>query len=398
MTAATVSRWARRYVATSALSLIVWQVAVLAGVPRPVEIAIAVFGFVLHMIFGKAYSLVPSYFDRDLAPAWAPGVQFPLTLLGAVGLTAGGIPALPSWIGTAGALSWAGGVIVFVGTLGWTIRDNLSGSETGTSEANADRRRTDRLANTGMPIALGYLLVGSYNVLAIEAGLPTLFDGYRPRVTHLFVAGVATLLLLSIGFRLLPRFLVGHPPEWLTAVVIPAGIVGPIVLAASITGGPLLIVGAILESTAVVGFAVAIGLLFVHTDRDRVGFYGVVAGALSGVIGVGLGLHFAVMGTPATLTIAHYRLNLLGFLGLSIVGVSFQFYPPGVGTLPAIDDRSALVAIGCLGGGLGLEVIGSVADLGLLGRIGGGIALIGAVLYTWIVLGLFYERYWSDGG
>ncbi|MDY6817390.1 MAG: hypothetical protein SVG88_01920 [Halobacteriales archaeon] len=398
MTGATVARWARRYVATSVVSLVGWQAAVLSGLPRRIEIAIAVFGFVLPMIFGKAYSLVPSYFDRDLKPTWAPAVQFPLTVLGAAGLIGAGVPTTPSWIDPVAAASWGGGVVVFVGAIAWTVRDNPLGAETGTSEANADRRRIDRMANVGMPIALGYLLVGSYTILAVDTGLPTLFDGYRPRSTHLFVAGVATLLMLSIGFRLLPRFLVGHPPEWLAGIVLPAGIIGPLVLAASITGGPLLIAGAVLEAIAVVGFAAMIGLLFLRTDRDRVGFYGVLAGAVSGVVGVVLGLHFAVTGQTPALTIAHYRLNLLGFLGLTVVGVAFQFYPPGVGSLPGIGDRSALAAIGCLAAGLGLQVVGVVVAAGLIERGGSVLSLIGALLYAWIILGLFYDRYWSRDG
>lgn len=74
MTAAIVSRWARQYVLTSALFLVGWQAGTVAGIQRPTEVFLAVFGFVLHMVFGKAYSLVPTYFNRDLAVPHAPAV------------------------------------------------------------------------------------------------------------------------------------------------------------------------------------------------------------------------------------------------------------------------------------------------------------------------------------
>ncbi|WP_248910265.1 hypothetical protein [Halocatena marina] len=80
--AETVSRWARRYVIVSALFLILWQGAALVGISRQTEVLLGVFGFVLHTIFGKAYSLIPSYFNRQLTIVPAPMVQFPLTVVG----------------------------------------------------------------------------------------------------------------------------------------------------------------------------------------------------------------------------------------------------------------------------------------------------------------------------
>ncbi|MFB6228069.1 MAG: hypothetical protein ABEH88_05730 [Halobacteriales archaeon] len=59
---------------------------------------------------------------------------------------------------------------VFVGALLWSVRGNLSGAATGTGSANADRRGVDRIANAFVPVALAYLLTGSYAMAATASG------------------------------------------------------------------------------------------------------------------------------------------------------------------------------------------------------------------------------------
>ena len=86
-------------------------------------------------------------------------------------------------------------VAVFLLAIGWTVRDNLTGAETGTGDANADRRPVDRAANAFVPVVAAYLAVGSYGLLAVHAGLPFPLDGYRPRASHLLAAGTAARAL-----------------------------------------------------------------------------------------------------------------------------------------------------------------------------------------------------------
>jgi hypothetical protein len=392
MTAATVSRWARRYVLASAAFLLLWQVGVVAGVPRRTEVTLALFGFVLHMIFGKAYSLVPSYFDRELAFPRAPAVGFPLAVAGTAGLAAASLGGGPAWLAPLGATLWGLGVAVFVGTLAWTVRDNLTGGATGTGEANADRRPTDRLANAFVPVAGLYLVAGTYGTLALHTGLPLLIDGYAPRLTHLLAAGTAALLIFALGFRLLPRFLVASVPRPLVAVVLVAGAVAPWLLAVRLGIGVWFRVGALLEALAVIGFAAGCWLLFARSDRRRVGFYGVLAGTASGVVGVALGLAFAFGHGSADLVVAHRRLNLLGFVGFTIVGLAYQFYPPAVGALPGSSDRTALISIATLVLGLLGQVVGLAAARPLVTTVGAVVALAGALLYAYLLGSVFRAR------
>lgn len=388
-----VTRRARWFILASLGFLVLWQAAETVDAPRRTVVVLGLHGFVFHTLFGKAISLVPSYFNRQLSVSWAPVLQFPLTTVGVGAMAAGGLAGVGSWAMRIGGVLWFLGVIVFVSAIGWTIRDNPFGSETATSEANEDRRPVDRMANAFIPIALIYLLVGSYETMASPLGLPLLVGPYPPRTTHLLAAGTAGLLLFAIGFRLLPRFLVAQPPKWLVWVVLPAGAIGPVIVAATLPAGPLFQVGAMIQAIAIIGFALAYTVLFSRSDRRRVGFYAILLGVIAGAIGVSIGLGFGIGYLDPILIQSHYRLNLLGFLGLSVIGVSYQFYPPGVATFRGGGDRTAYVAIALLGGGLVVELIGLGLGVPLVAVAGELLTLTGAGVHGSLLAGLFWQRY-----
>lgn len=393
------SRWARRFVLVGAAFLLAWQVGESLGAGLRAAVVLGVLGFVFHTIFGKAYSLVPAYFDRELVTTRLLPAHFGATLSGTILLAVDAELALRG-AGAVGSLLWIGGVAVFLGTLLWSVRGNLTGRETGTGAANAERRPIDRIANAFVLVALLYLAVGSYALLAGQTPLPPVVDGYAPRSSHLLAAGGAAVLLLAVGVRLLPRFLVASPPKSLVTVVLLSGAIGPALLAGTLPSGLWFRVGAVVETIAVVGFAGTVLLLFVQSDRDRVGFYGVLAGVIAGASGALVGLVFA-FGSPTptlaaprpALIAAHVRLNVLGFLGLSIVGVTYQFYPPAVGTFRGASDRGALAVLSLLVVGLSIEIIellGGVAVAATAGRL---CVVAGAAGHLRLLLGLFREQY-----
>jgi len=394
-----ISGWSRRFATASAVFLLAWGVGSLAGIPTRADVFLGLFGFVFHMVFAKGYSLIPTYFDRDLEPSWLPAVQFPLTVLGAACLAAaavaGSVPVAPlAWLplATAGALLWSGGVGVFVGGLGWSLRDNLAGRETATGEHNRHREPVDRFANLFVPVALAYLAVGSYGLLASVTPAPPLFDGYAPRVTHLLAAGTATLLVFAIGFRLFPRFLCASPPRALVGLVLPLGAIGPVGLAWSVPAGDALPVFAVLQAVAVVGYAAAVFTLFVGADSRRVGMYGVVLGAVGGLVGVTLGLGFAFAGVTPEWLAAHARVNLLWFLGATVVGVAYQFYPPAASRYPGGNDRTAAVSMGAIAAGVAVEAAGLVTAGVAVQAVGRSLALAGSCLYAYLLVGVFASR------
>ncbi|MUV86246.1 hypothetical protein GJ631_06585 [Natronomonas sp. CBA1123] len=382
------ARWTRLFVLAGLGWFVCWQAAVVAGVGRP-AVVVGLYGFVLHTVFGKAYALVPSYFDRALAFPRAPAVHFPLAVLGTAAVAGEAVGLVPTLWGTTGATLWALGCLVFVGTLVWSVRDNLSGGETGTSDAKADRRRVDRFANAFVPVALGYLLVGS--VLSLDVGFGPLPTG-GPPVTHLFAAGTAALLVFTLGFRLLPRFLVVTPRWPLVAVVLPAAAAGPLLLATAFGGGRWFHLGAGVQALALLGFAVAYVDMFLRSDRRRIGLYTVVVAAVAAA-GVALfGVHMAVEGISSGVAAAHARLALLGFLGLAVVGVQYQFYPPTVASALGVDDRTAGVAVALLAVGVVAE--GGGLLVGAEAAVEGGrwLALAGAVAHAVVLLAVFWTR------
>lgn len=392
MTRAIVSRWGRRFVAAGAVFLVAWNGAIVTAQPRRATIALGLFGVVLTTLFGKAYPLLPAYFDRQLAVPLAPAFHFPVAVLGTLGLAAGGAGVGPPWLDAAGASLWAVGVALFVTTIGATILDNPTGAETGTAGPNVHRRRVDRLANAAMPVGLAYLLVGSYAALAGVTPLPPLVDGYPPRATHLLAAGVGALFVFAVGFRLFPRFLNAEPPRRLVPVVLVAGAVGPILVAVGLPAGPRFHAGAALEGIAVVGFAAAYVVLFARAGNRRVGYWAVLAGVVAGAIGTGVGVWFAFGTLDPTLVDAHRRLNLLGLLGLTVVGAAYGFHPPSARTWPGVDVRTAGASIGLLAVGLAVETAGTVARVDSVASVGTWLVLAGSVLYAFLVLAPFAER------
>lgn len=389
MSPATVSRWAQAFLLASAVCLVAAQVVALAGAGRRPVVVLGLYGFVLLVVFGKAYSLVPSYFERDLVWPGAMPLHLVLAVLGIVSLALAAHFDAPPLLGSVGALAWAAGVAVFCLTIGVTVRDNVTGADTGTGGANEDRRALDRFANAFVPVALAYLVSGTYELVAANTALPALVGSAPARVTHLLAAGFALLMLFAIGARLLPRFLVASPPPRLVRAVLPAGALGPLLLAVGYPSGWLFRAGATLEAFAVVAFAVVYAVLFYSSDRDRVGLYGPLLGLALGTVGVALGVWFAVAGFTGAVTSAHLRLNLFGLLGVSVVGVLYQFYPPAIADWPLTGDRLAFwtlvgLAVGVLTSAAGAAVAAPVETVGhLLLTVGGVCHLYLLVATIW---------------
>ena len=387
-----VSRWSRRYALVSVFALVCWQLGILLGVPRETEVALGIFGFVLHMIFAKAYALIPSYFDRELAFRQAPRIQFPLVVTGTLGFASVSLGFGPAWLAMGSAALWCLGVGVFVGTLLWTISGGLVEGTTGTGEHNAERKPLDRLANVFVPVALLYLLIGSYEMAALHSSLPSLFNGLSAQASHLLAAGTGALLVFSLGFRLLPRFLGVQPSVRVASLVLPAAAVGPVLIVAGFGNRRLLMIGAVVEAAPMFLFAVVLVRMVARSERRRIGLYGVVGGAASGVAGVLLVVTFAFRGATIPLTALHLRLNVLGFLGLTIVGLTYQFYPPSVGTFAGSSDRTALLSILGICLGLLFHAGGVFGEIQHLSAFGSSLTFIGSIVYAYLVVSAFAAR------
>jgi hypothetical protein len=79
------------------------------------------------------------------------------------------------------------------------------------------------------------------------------------------------------------------------------------------------------------------------------------------------------------------------------VGVSYQFYPPGVVSGRVDGETVAWAAIACLSAALALELTGAFVSE-LLTRAGLALALTGASLHGWLLAWIFRWRYGGGGG
>jgi hypothetical protein len=389
---ARISRWAGRTVLAGLCWLAVAAVSVLVDLRSSVTVALALPGAACTVFMGKAFGLLPSYFARTLEPVWAPQFTGIFAVLGVLGLALSPMPDVPAEMGVLGAALWLCAVLVWAGSLAWTARDNLTGRETGTGEANEDRQPLDRFANAAAPIAVLYLLAGAVFLLGVQADILRVV-GRQAVVAHLLGAGGAALAIFAVGFRLYPRFLVAHPPRLLPRLVLPAGAVGPVLLAFGVTGRQwALHAGAGLEFVAILGFAVAYSATFWRSDRRRIGLYGPLIGILLALTAAVLAVLVVTgLGSRGLIPI-HRRFMLIGFLGTTIAGTAIQFYPPAVGSLWLSTDRTAAVALAAIGGGTAVNGAGLSLDSQLLAMSGGAVTVIGATLIPLLVGATLLER------
>ncbi|WP_135534596.1 hypothetical protein [Halostella pelagica] len=378
-----IDRWTRRYVATSAVGFACWRIGVLLGADHGVEVAAALLGFVLPVVFGKAYLLIPSFAGRTLASASVPAVHLPLAAGGAIALVGARAGLTPRVVGVAGSAAWTLGVVLFLGGLLWTVGPELTRFE---RWGSGEDRWSARFALPFVGVALTYLLVGTAGLLAATTDGAV---GTDPRTTHLFAAGTAGLLIVALGTRLLPGFCSADPPTAVVAVTLPAAAVGPGMLAVHLWGGADFRLAAATQAVGLLGWAVIVGTLFFRTSRSFVGFYGIAAGAAFGAVGAGLGVGMATRAGPlAALRTAHVDAMLAGFLSLTVVGFVLLFYPHTDGKFPG-SDAAATAVVAALAAGVALQVLGPLLGgdpvTGVLSGMGDGLAALGATGFAAVV-------------
>ena len=298
----------------------------------------------------------------------------------------------PAW-GTAGRALWALGCAVLVGALGWSVRDNLTGSRAATGEAKADRRRVDRFASAFVPVALAYLVAGAVLPVVAAVGAPT---GPLPppgrRTRTCWPPGPPR----SCFWRSASGCSRGSSWSPLAARSSPSSSrparsgrsCWPRSSAAVRGSAP----GAPPRRSRWSGSRPRTSTCIARSDRRRVGLYGLLVAALAAVAVAGLGLYTAATGVTVGVADAHGRVALLGFLGTAVAGVSYQFYPPAVASLPGVDDRTAGAALTLLAVSVGLESGGLVAGVDPAVAAGRVAALAGALVHAAVILAVFRAR------
>lgn len=369
--------------------MVVLQIGQLVGATVYTRALIGLFGAVLPMIFGMAYLLLPSYAGRTLAIPSVPGFHFVFAYVGVAVLVADTAVGVVDWLLVGGGGLWCLGVVLFVGSLAYTILPAVAADPTIISRADGRPQRSTRLATALIPVALGYLLVGTFALASTTTVLPAVVGHGLPTVVHYHGAGVAALLIFALGVRLLTGFFHVAPPRYVSWCVLVSGGLGPALLAPNLWVDPWFEIGASLLVVAMVGYGLLVGFVAVRTTRYRIGLVGIGLGAVCGIGGVLTAPLVLVDGLDVSSIHLHTTLVLDGFLLLTIVGYAYQFFPVTTGRFRGASRRTALATMLMLAAGVGIDVLGTVVAIGLIRNVGTGFALVATSGYAYLLVRRF---------
>lgn len=330
-----------------AMGLFLLGVAALAQAPTPTGLLraapLVALGAFPVLIAGTSRMLLSGLARRTVAgPARLALLPAALMALGAVGawtLPAQGLASLLA------AVVWAAGVASYVVVVTLTAR----------SRRPVPRDGPERwtMAAVLHAAAAAYALVAALAVPLAAAGLVA-----WPVAFHVVLPGFVVCTLVGVALQVLPRFTGGTWPRW-TSWAVAAAVPAPALLAAGLTASrPLFLAGAALEATALGGFAVATLVLLGRRTRRRPADLAYAGAVLAVLGGVGLGLGFALDPLLQRYVPVHATLNLLGFVGLFVLGASQDLYAPALRPGRDAARRHALVVTGLAAAGLALAAAG----------------------------------------
>lgn len=192
-------------------------------------------------------------------------------------------------------------------------------------------------------------------------------------------------MIFALGIRLLTGFFHVVPPRSVSWVVLGAGGTAPHLLAPNLWASPWFEAGGVLLVIAMAGDAWLVGVVASRTDNRRVGLYGIVLGAVAGVVGTALAALFALDLVGIGLLYVHGTLLLEGFFFLTIVGYAYQFFPVTAGSYVGASERATVGSILALAAGVGLRSVGSALAIAPLETVGVGLALAGTAGYAYLL-------------
>lgn len=211
-----VGRWTQRFSIGSALSMVGLQFAFLFDVSLRVVAIVGLFGAVLPMVFGMAYLLLPSYVGRTLSTQRLPGIHFITTYAGAGLLLGYELFGYGNSFLVGGVVLWSTGVAIFIGALLQTVLPAIIANPERIRSSEARPQRSTKLAMLAIPIAIGYLVIGTIVFLSTVNMVPNPLNATFPVVVHFYATGFVTLLIFALGTRLLTGFFHVTPPKFLS--------------------------------------------------------------------------------------------------------------------------------------------------------------------------------------
>ncbi len=335
-------------------------------------------GFVGFTTAGFALHLFPTISRRPQPPLWVGQGAFLLAegglVLGAIGLSHTTSPALLRWLFALGALLFLGGELVVVGLFA--------------HELVAPRLRTRGPTTRPGDAVTVPLFLASWTSAVGSGGLFVLSGlsegpgfGWWLAAVHMFVLGHAILLITAVSLRLVPRSLdadVSRPVVYALAGLAVAGAflipVGMLTLPRS-SASDLLYFATPEAAFATLFVSVLLTLVIrARTPRAESGLH--VTSLVCLLVGGAIGL-WMISASDYTLVVAHALVNVLGFVGLTILFMWFGMIAPFQRISHGWTRRMLwTLSIAWMVGGVGA----AIAGFGGSPEVGGLSSLVGALL------------------
>ncbi len=349
-------------------------------------------GFIGLMIMGMAQQFIPLYSGRELWSGRGAMVQIVTSIAGVVLVLAA--PALVPF----GLALWVVGTLLFILWIVMTIRSpKLPVRPQG---KHAEFHSMDRL---GIPMtsaavvylvaaSLGFLLASPYDAPFVPFTTVHWFSFF-----HLYTLGFIALMIFGVWFHLFPRFTDSVPNLKLAKTITAMALPGPAMVALTmpfLTSASMEFVFAlfaVFEAIAAVLFALLILDLWNRSERRRPASAFNATGGLWLILGVTFASLFGIAPqTTLEWVPAHGWINLFGFAGFEIFGVTHEVLPPftsmGLRVSRGVTRADYLLASAGLAAvvlSFALPFLGAPVDGAWLAVLGFAVLLAMVVLYAW---------------
>ena len=353
-------------------------------------------GFIGLMIMGMAQQFIPLYSGREMWSGRGALLQVSVAVLGVALLLVA--PLIDPILELVGLALWLLGTLLFLLWIVMTIR-----SEKLPVKPQGKHPEFHLMDVLGIPMtsaAVLYLIAASLGfVLASPSRSPLVpfVADHWISFFHLYTLGFIVLMVFGVGFHLFPRFTGTVPDLRLAKVITFMALPGPALVALTM---PFLDVPsvefvfaffAVFEAIAAVLFAVLVLGLWNRSEHRRpASIFNATAG-LWLILGVTLASLFGIAPEQALRWVpAHGWINLLGFAGFEILGVTHEVLPPFTSMGLKVSHRVTRVDFVLANAGLALVVLSyavgfaGFADGSALMAVAGLVVLLALVLlYGW---------------
>lgn len=346
-------------------------------------------GFIGLMIMGMAQQFIPLYSGRELWSGHGALLQIVVSIAGVVLVLADNL-----YLEALGLLFWLAGSILFLLWILLTIRSpKLPVHPQG---KHPEFHAMDALGIPMTSAAVLYLIAASAGFLFAAHGNPLYVAAFTENwfsFFHLFTLGFIVLMIFGVGFHLFPRFTDTVPNLKVAKVITAMALPGPALVALtmpfldSTTIEFVFGIFAVFEALAAILFAILVLDMWNRSEHRRPASAFNAAAGLWLILGVTLASWFGIApGMSLEWVPVHGWINLFGFAGFEIFGVTHEVLPPFTSMGLKVSRRVTRIDFVLANAGLAAVVLGDSVSLLGSPASGDGLAFAGFTLLLAMVL------------